>query len=303
MKNTIKNEKEVFNDFYEGLKKSGLNFFLIAGFYICPNPPLSYYTKAIAFSTYAVLILFHFIGYKTVSVSSDDLHQVTETLCYCSIIIPMFIGMLTIHIKKPLVEKLFRFVKEDFFKYEVQEDIEFADLALKDNLRRLQRLQMYYAYFIGVTVILWGLIAPPLEKYFDDGSNVKNPSIMYNLPVNLWVPFDPNITWLYYVHYSLQLYVGYMLFVIILAYDISFVCFCLQIITQVKILCHSILNIENRAVSLVEKNYRSSKFKHLEYSNKILVTMKDGEYGDPIFQKYLHRCFKENILHLEKIET
>lgn len=295
MENLDKNER--FNDLNEGLEKSGIKYFLISGLYICPNPPLSYYTKTVAFSTYSVLVIFQYLGLMTVKVAWGEMSRVCETLCYVSLLIPMFSGIFIVHIKKTLVEKLFRLIKEDIYKYELPEDTEFSNLALQENLLNLQRVQSYYEYFVMTTLLVWGFISPYLEWHFGDSSANNNPQIMYNLPVPIWVPVNPTNLWANYALYVMQVYTGSMTAICLLAYDIMFICFCFQIITQVKILSHSILNLEMRAVTLFRKNYRSTEVENKDASN---ILRKLNE--DPLFHKCLQSCFRENMLHFEKIE-
>ncbi|KAK9507706.1 hypothetical protein O3M35_007502 [Rhynocoris fuscipes] len=185
--------------------------------------------------------------------------------------------------------RIYEIINSGFYNY--NEPLDEYILKTKSGIEK----EKYYLGFLPLYILVLSAavvsIGPIIDRFtgntYEDIKSIK--SFNVELPVKAWYPYDTSEGILYYVSLIGQVSVSGLVGGIIGSVDLVYINCIQELILQLRILIHSINNLEKRA---------RNRFKQI-YSKA--YDIKDY-YHDERYQRCYFYCLKQNIIHHQIIK-
>ncbi|XP_039291925.1 uncharacterized protein LOC120353187 [Nilaparvata lugens] len=191
--------------------------------------------------------------------------------------------------KLPFAHQYLQIVDAGIFEYTTAHGNQDYEKLRKAGTLYNKIFQLIFNLALVMIFIVLSFVAPTMTNIFGGEDRKKIEELNYNLPVPCWMPFNTESPLGFTIAYTLLLVQFSLIFFVVSAAVPFLFHGAVEVSIQYKILKISITSLESRAL----EQYRSRC--------KVGECEVDMLRGDPMYERCLQECLKENILHHIKI--
>ncbi|XP_073979127.1 uncharacterized protein isoform X2 [Rhodnius prolixus] len=237
---------------------------------------------------YLIIVVYHvgLLG-KTVilSLENHDIATFAMTFHFFTIGILVIILLSNINNHRESIIIFLKNIQAKYYKYGDSSTKVLQDkLNLESRKFKIILLTAIPAYF-SLIALAWIVVVPIVDQY-QGGKKTYENGIYMECPVPLWFPYLIDNNFKYLLSMASEASVAFIFSVTIAAANVGVIFFSMDLITQLKILNHSIKLIEKRARILYEEN--GGKFKE----NAL-----NSDKENAVYSKIINYCIQQNVEH------
>ncbi|XP_073979139.1 uncharacterized protein [Rhodnius prolixus] len=271
---------------YDTAKRELWYFGQIGGTFINLQPKWKRYS-ILQLVIYFIILVYHvgLLG-KTVILSLENHDIATIAMSVHIFTLGIVIIMILINMSKHRenVSIFLKNINTEWYNYGDRTTTNLQqELNLESKKFKIKLLTAIPSYLI-VMAIAW-IVVPSLDQYQGEKETYEN-GIYKKTPMPMWFPYLIDNNFKYLLSVASQASFTFVVCVISTAAIVSMIFFTLDLITQLKILNHSIRSIEERARILYEENGGKFKEKALNSDKEIAA-----------YSKIINYCIQQNVEH------
>uniref|UniRef100_T1H7Z1 Odorant receptor n=1 Tax=Rhodnius prolixus TaxID=13249 RepID=T1H7Z1_RHOPR len=274
---------------YDTAKRELWYFGQIGGTFINLQPKWKIYS-ILQLVIYLIILVYHvgLLG-KTVilSLENHDIATIAMSVHIFTLGIVIIMILINMSNHRENVSIFLKNINTEWYNYgDSTTTILQQELNLKNKKFKI-KLLVALPSFLTVICLAWIVVVPIVDQY-QGGKKTYENGIYMECPVPLWFPYliDNNFKYLLSVASEASDECKFIFCVTIAAADVAMIFFLLDLITQLKILNHSIKSMEKRARILYEEN--GGNFKE----NALNTDKENAAYS-----KAINYCIQQNVEH------